>query len=437
MVELTVGTYGLLCWLVFKKFKLVPVTTYTVCTAILGGGVILLALYISLSIFHPSSNDGRLYAPVVQIVPSVRGLVIEVPVEGNKPLKKGDILFRIDPVPFQIEVDRLRAVLAGKNRDFADAVDKLAAAEAATKEARANLLVSESLNDRQLRETYERAKSQVEQTGARLTLAKQQYDRMEKLLKTGSGSQAEFDLATSRKLSLEQEYSQVKTDEKIAAEKLKSGGSSLEADVQNLARLEAEERRARTVVNTRIDGKETGQKVTPEEREVMAQLDKARWDLDQTIVRAPTDGYVPQLVLRPGTMATATRLVPLMMFVVDENPTLVATYPQRVVSDIKPGMAGEATFKQYPGRTFKVKVRRVLTAVREGELDASGQILTATPEQEHGYIPVVFDYDEDVSGLNLPVGAQATIAVYTDRLHALSILRKIIIRIHSWENYII
>jgi multidrug resistance efflux pump len=260
---------------------------------------------------------------------------------------------------------------------------------------------------------------------------------MEKLLKTGSGSQAEFDLATSRKLSLEQEYSQVKTDEKIAAEKLKSGGSSLEADVQNLARLEAEERRARTVVNTRIDGKETGQKVTPEEREVMAQLDKARWDLDQTIVRAPTDGYVPQLVLRPGTMATATRLVPLMMFVVDENPTLVATYPQRVVSDIKPGMAGEATFKQYPGRTFKVKVRRVLTAVREGELDASGQILTATPEQEHGYIPVVFDYDEDVSGLNLPVGAQATIAVYTDRLHALSILRKIIIRIHSWENYII
>jgi hypothetical protein len=48
----------------------------------------------------------------------------------------------------------------------------------------------------------------------------------------------------------------------------------------------------------------------------------------------------------------------------------------------------------------------------------------------------VFDYDEDVAGLNLPVGSQASIAVYTDRVHALSILRKIVLRIHSWENYV-
>lgn len=83
MVEMIVGLYGLICWLVFKKFKLVPVTTYTVCTAILIGGVILGVLFISLSIFHPVSHDGRMYAPVVQIVPQVRGTVIEVPVEAT------------------------------------------------------------------------------------------------------------------------------------------------------------------------------------------------------------------------------------------------------------------------------------------------------------------------------------------------------------------
>jgi hypothetical protein len=49
---------------------------------------------------------------------------------------------------------------------------------------------------------------------------------------------------------------------------------------------------------------------------------------------------------------------------------------------------------------------------------------------------VVFDYEEDVAGLNMPVGAQASVAVYTDRVHALSILRKIVLRIHSWENYV-
>ena len=103
MVEMIVGTYGVLCWLVFKKFKLVPITTYTVCTAIFGGIVILGLLFISLSVFHPVSHDGRMYAPTVQIVPQVRGTVIDVPVEANQPLKKGDVLFCIDPQPFQIE----------------------------------------------------------------------------------------------------------------------------------------------------------------------------------------------------------------------------------------------------------------------------------------------------------------------------------------------
>ena len=104
MVELIVGTYGVLCWLLFAKFKVVPVNTYTIVTAFLGGGVILLVLYIFLSVFHPVAHDGRMYAPVVQIVPNVRGTVIEVPIEASQPIKKGDVLFRIDPKPFQIEV---------------------------------------------------------------------------------------------------------------------------------------------------------------------------------------------------------------------------------------------------------------------------------------------------------------------------------------------
>lgn len=430
MVESIVGVYGLLCWLVFKKFKLLPITTYTVCSAILVGVVILGLLFISLSIFHPVSHDGRMYAPVVQIVPEVRGVVIEVPVEANKPLKQGDVLFRIDPVPFQFDVDRLRASLASKNSKFAQLAEQLAAAEAGTRQARATLLASESTYDRQLREAHDRAKSQVIQVKERVELAQAQYNRAKQGMSQGAASQAEYDRAEANFQTLSQEFSQSEADERIAGEKLKSGSASLEAVRQAVAQAEATERKVRADFNAQIDGQ------NPEVRETMALLDKARWDLDRTVVRAPTDGYVPQVVLRPGTMATASRLVPLMMYVVEEQPTLVATFPQRVISDIKPGMQGEAVFKQYPGRSFKVKVRRVLTAVREGELDASGQILTATAESAPGYIPIVFDYEEDISNLNLPVGAQASVAIYTDRMHALSILRKIVIRIHSWENYV-
>src|SRR5262245_16197178 len=173
MVELIVGTYGVLCWLLFKKFKVIPVTTYTVVTAFLGGGVILLLLYIFLSVFHPVSHDGRMYVPVVQIVPNVRGTVVEVPIEANKPVKKGEVLFSIDPQPYQIEVDRLRALLATKNTKFAQLSEQMAAAEAATKEAKANLIVAESEFDRQARENHEQAVARVAQVEKSLTLAKQ------------------------------------------------------------------------------------------------------------------------------------------------------------------------------------------------------------------------------------------------------------------------
>jgi multidrug resistance efflux pump len=428
MLELIIGTYGVLCWLLFKKFKVIPVTTYTVVTAVLGGVVILALLFITLSVFHPVSHDGRMYAPVVQVVPQVRGTVVDVPAEANKPMKAGEVLFRIDPKPYQIEVDRLRAAVAAKNVKFAQLSEELAAAEAGTREARANLLVAESEKDRQARENHEAAVAQVSQVQKRLDLAAANLGRLEK--SGGAVSSQEVDTAKTKVLSLQQEHRQAVTAEKVAKEKLQSGSSSLEAVRQDIARLEAAERQIRLQLKAESDG------VNPEVREVMAQLDKARWDLDQAVVRAPTDGYVPQQLLRPGMMAVPFPVKPLMVYVVGEKPTLVASYPQKVISDIKPGMDGEAVFKMYPGRSFKVKVRRVLTALREGEMDAGGQIMTTTPEHAEGYVPVVFDYDEDVAGLSLPIGAQASIAVYTDRVHALSILRKIILRIKSWENFV-
>lgn len=430
MVELIIGTYGVLCWLLFKKFKVIPVTTYTVCTAFLGGFVILTMLYILLSVYHPVSHDGRLYAPVVQITPQVRGLVTEVPVEANKPIKAGDVLFRLDARPYQIEVDRLRASLAAKNSKFAQLAEQLAAAEAATRKARADLLVSESAFDRQLREAHEQAKSQLDRNRERVQFAAAQYARTKETFAKGASSQQEFDRVEGSYHAVQAEQAQFEAGERLAAEKLKSGSSSLESVRQELARTEAAEREIRIQLQAQSDG------VNPEVRETMALLDKARFDLDQTVVRAPTDGYVPQDLLRPGMMAVPIPFKPLMMFVVNERPTLVASYPQKAVANLKPGLQGEAIFKEYPGRTFKVKIRRVLTAIREGELDAGGHIVEGTDASEHGHIPVVFDYEEDVSNLNLPIGAQASIAIYTEKVHVLSILRKIILRMKSWENYV-
>jgi hypothetical protein len=66
---------------------------------------------------------------------------------------------------------------------------------------------------------------------------------------------------------------------------------------------------------------------------------------------------------------------------------------------------------------------------------STSELQSATAASAAGHIPVVFDYEDDVQALNLPTGAQASIAVYTHNFHALSLVRKIILRIKSWENY--
>ncbi|MHC5067147.1 MAG: hypothetical protein ACYTF0_01030 [Planctomycetota bacterium] len=117
MLELILAFYGCILWLVFKKWKLLPVNTYTMVTsgAIMVASLILLVLL--LNFFQPVSKAAQYYAFTTPVVPNVRGRVIEVPVQPNRPLVAGDVLFRIDPTPYQARVDELNAELAlARNR---------------------------------------------------------------------------------------------------------------------------------------------------------------------------------------------------------------------------------------------------------------------------------------------------------------------------------
>jgi hypothetical protein len=107
-----------------------------------------------------------------------------------------------------------------------------------------------------------------------------------------------------------------------------------------------------------------------------------------------------------------------------------------VIADLKPGLEAELAFKAYPGRVFPATLSHLVPATAEGQLTPSGQLRTATAESAPGRVLVAFNYGEDIEELKLPGGAQASIAVYTDHLHALSLVRKIVLRIKSWENYI-
>src|SRR5678816_1778294 len=112
MEILLLGIYSFFVWLIFFKFKWLPwnfLSQVIVITLPILGLTMLILL---LNIVAPSSHDVRVVNYVVPINPPVRGLVTEVPIEPNRPIKKGDVLFKVDPVPFEIEIRNSEAQLA-------------------------------------------------------------------------------------------------------------------------------------------------------------------------------------------------------------------------------------------------------------------------------------------------------------------------------------
>lgn len=429
MIELIIGTYGVLCWLLFKKFKLIPVTTYTVCTAILGGLILALGIFALLALFHPQAKDGRMYAYTTPIVPQVRGLVIESLSEGQH-VKKGDPLFRIDPQPYQIEVDRLEASLADSKSLDAQRQEQLSAAEAVTSQARSQLLTAESEFNREAIQEVEQAKSVVTSAKARYDLTYVELQRESELVEKKLVPQSQYDATKGKfdvaKSSLEEAQAALRQ----ATEKAQSGGDRVQSAREQLSIAQAQERSARLAAEADIEG------INPQVRQIMSELEDKQWDLDQTVVRAPANGYVTQVLLRPGQMVVPLPLTPPMVFVHDEKMVLAASFNQNVIKEFEAGLEAELAFKSHPGRIFKAKLYRTLPIIPEGQLTAGGQLRTLTAATAPGRIPVIFEYGNDVAELNVPAGAQVYVAVYTHKVHALSIVRKILLRIKSWENYI-
>src|SRR4249920_1640430 len=111
MEILLLGIYCFFVWLIFIKLKLLPWTTPFKVAAAIIPVVALATMMLLLNIFAPTTSDVRVVKYVVPIVSQVKGRVIEVPVENNRAVKKGDVLFRIDPTPYENEVHSLEAKL--------------------------------------------------------------------------------------------------------------------------------------------------------------------------------------------------------------------------------------------------------------------------------------------------------------------------------------
>ena len=402
MEALLLGIYAFFVWLIFIKFKWLPWTTTSKVTVVIIPIVALTALILTLNVVAPSSNDVRVFKYVVQVLPQVRGRVLEVPVEPNRLVKKGELLFRIDPTPYQNDLNVARAKLAADEAKLAQATAGVADASAGA---------------RTLKEQLRSANAQVRSLQPRLDLAKLRVRQNRELVASGAGDRFALEQAEANVIDLEAQILTAQANEAQVTQQL---SGIVNGELASVASARAQLATAKAQVDSS-----------------RADVANAQWNLDQTVVYAPANGYATNVQLRPGSFVVAVPLAPAMIFV-EEEYQVIALFGQNELTLVAPGNHAEIALPTHPGRVIKAKVDSIVWAQGQGQLAVSGTLpQTGTFPQAPGRFPVKLEIEERDRDLFLAAGAAGAGAIYTEHAAAIHILRMVILRIGSITNYLV
>ena len=167
-----------------------------------------------------------------------------------------------------------------------------------------------------------------------------------------------------------------------------------------------------------------------------AQLDNAKWQLGETTVTAPYEGYVVNLQLRPGAVVTSVPAASPMAFVSNETNPILASFSQSAVRHIARGDAVDVVFTNVPGRTFSGKVVRIVAAGSQAQLSASSQLPTFTGAPSNDRWAVAVELDDEEFARELPQGAGGTMAIYTSSGKPVHVISKVAMRMNAWLGYL-
>lgn len=196
--------------------------------------------YIYQITYYPRTDDAYVQANVINVAAQISGPVYEVEVQDNQFVKAGQVLFTIDPRPFQLAVASAEAQLKLTNQQVAAAMDQVQVANAA-----------------------------VTQSQAQLVLAQKNTARMMILVNKGLMPKAQGDNAQANL--------------QVAQAALTSSQSKFEQAKQQLGELGENNAQVQAAI---------------------ANLQMARLNLSYATITAPADGYITNFTLRPGAMVT-------------------------------------------------------------------------------------------------------------------------------------
>lgn len=371
---LIVLTYVALSWVIFKIFKL-PVNQWSLSTTALGGIVLVSSLVLLMNYNHPYTSQAQRGVITIPLIPQVTGVVSDVSKKTNQFLQKGEILFRLEDTRYKNRVERLEA-------DLVTAKHSVISLKAQYQEMKANTVQLTAVRD----------------------MLKTNYNRYIKgsYAKVNPFSVSEIDNARQRYLAQEA--------------KVKGSMSKQEQIKSQLESI--------------LNGEES------QIASVRAQLAEAKYDLEQTVIRAPSNGYITQVLIRPGSYAAAFPLRPVMIFVPEQKKIIVTQFRQNSFLRLNVGNEAEVIFNTLPGKVFRGKLKEILPVVPGGAYQAQGvvQAIATTPGMDS--LIGIIELDKNSSIKSLPDGVSAQVAIYSENFKHISVMRKVLLRMNSWLHYL-
>jgi multidrug resistance efflux pump len=303
--------------------------------------------------------------------PNVAGTVTSIQVEPNVLVKLGTILFQIDPAPYAAKVKQLEAAVA---------------------EARQKV--------EQLKAQVELAVADVKGLGSQLDYAEKRRDDVEKLARTSATSQ--FNLQDA-----------------VAKVEL------LDAQLQAAG---AREVNARLALGSEIGGENTTV------AQLRAQLENAQWELDQTTIRAPGDGYVSAMTLAVGARAVPLRAA--LSFILADETMIVGIFDQNGFKNIKRGAPVKLAFVNRPGAVYNSAIADVLQGIGQGQVAVSGTLARAEAVGTSTTYPARIDIPKNVDSDMLRLGMVGTATVISDNAGPIGLLATILLWVKAYAAYL-
>lgn len=342
--------------------------------------VLSLAWYLLADRFTPYTQQARVGAFVIPVASEVAGRVIKVNVRNNQDVKAGDVLFEVDPQPYQIAVDRARADLESTRRQIGASTAGIASAQANLRAAQANELKT-----------------------------RQDNQRLEGLYREDRGT--------------------------ISVRLLEVSRANYQQALSKVAAAQAEVQRARE----QEGGSEEDNALL---RSAASALSKAELDLANTRVHARSAGLITDLRTDAGQFAGAGS--PVMTLIAIHDVWISADMTENNLGLVKPDTPISIVLDALPGQVFGGRVRSVGYGVSVGQPTSPGTLPTVQNSRDWlrpaQRFPVIIEFDQaalaelrDNGGIR--AGGQAEVMAFPSEGNLLNPLGRVFLRLMSWLSY--